>query len=252
MNPFSSGDFNEPASPARAIIVLIPVVITIALCFIGAAYETQSQPGVVMTLPERIADFTGYDQEISEGERVLLPADTQFVRKLYENFEGDKIIASIILSGAEKRSIHRPEICLPAQGWQNTGSFRLPIPLKSGRTLDVTALSIKRPHPVSPTQTINIRGYYLYWFVGDKMTTPSHFKRIFHTSWDKVFHNINHRWAYVIAYSVITEDIQRFGKNAEQTLTMLKDFVREIVPYFQISEMDNAPMLPPVAAHSKE
>jgi EpsI family protein len=225
----------------RSIIVAAIVASTIALGSIGATFKADSKPGVIMHLPSRVGDFIGYDQEISEGERTILPADTQFARKSYENFDGDTVIASIVLSGAEKRSIHRPEICLPAQGWQFTDIQRTTIPLKSGRPLEVTVLSIKRPAAISPTKTINIRGYYLYWFVGDGITTPSHFKRLFRTSWDKVFHNINHRWAYVIAYSIITEDIRPNGKTPEQTLTMLKDFVREIVPHFQISEMESPP-----------
>jgi hypothetical protein len=245
MNPSHESTATPGISPFRAVVVLAVVIITISLCFIGTAYETQSKPGVIMHLPSRVGDFIGYDQEISEGERTILPADTQFARKRYQNLDGDEIIASIVLSGTEKRSIHRPEICLPAQGWQNTGSQRISIPLKSGRDIEVTALNIMRPISVNPQKTINIRGYYLYWFVGDRMTTPSHFKRVFHTSWDKVFHNINHRWAYVIAYSIITEDIRPNGKNPEQTLTILKDFIREIVPHFQISEMD--PLTPSIS-----
>ncbi|MCS7063085.1 MAG: EpsI family protein [Methylacidiphilales bacterium] len=244
-------DFDSPTSPLRSGIILLVVLFTVGLCLVGTTYEVSTKPGVIMYLPTRVLDFIGYEQEISEGERAILPPDTEFARKSYENFEGDTIIASIILSGAEKRSIHRPEICLPAQGWQNTGSRRISIPLKSGRQLEVTALSIMRPLVVGPKQTLNIRGYYLYWFVGDGMTTPSHFWRVFHTSWDKVFHNINHRWAYVIAYSIITQDLRPDGKNPEQTLSMLTDFVREIVPHFQISEMENTkPDEVPPAANS--
>jgi hypothetical protein len=38
--------------------------------------------------------------------------------------------------------------------------------------------------------------------VGKDKTTDDHFERIFLTSWDRIVHRVNHRWAYVIVSSL--------------------------------------------------
>ena len=70
-----------------------------------------------MDLPETLGGFSGKVIAATPGEIATLPADTQIVRREYLDSAGDRIMASIVLSGGEKRSIHRPEVCLPAQGW---------------------------------------------------------------------------------------------------------------------------------------
>ena len=58
---------------------------------------------------------------------------------------GDEaVFVSIVLSGAEKRSIHRPEVCLPAQGWQIRSAHGREVRLDDGRTLPVTVLTVAR------------------------------------------------------------------------------------------------------------
>ena len=57
------------------------------------------------------------------------------------------------------------------------------------------------------------------------------------SSWDRVINNSDHRWAYVIAMSPITDSIRSDGLNGEQTRQFMTDFIRQIVPVFQKSEM---------------
>ena len=199
--------------------------------------NTASEAGVVLQLPEKVGEFVGTPGEISEAERLILPSDTEFARMTYKNPAGEIINVSIVLSGGDKRSIHRPEICLPGQGWSiGTGSV-IPIPLKSGRTLEVMELDISRPIEVNPGEFRRLRSQFLYWFIGKGTTTPLHQIRIFKTSWDRVFHRTNHRWAYVIVSAIVGESLTPGGRSAVETTAILKDFIREIVPYFQISEM---------------
>jgi hypothetical protein len=77
----------------------------------------------------------------------------------------------------------------------------------------------------------------MYWYVADDLTTPSHLARNLRTSWDRVVHNQDHRWAYVIAMSLITGSVSPDGLDATQTRDMLKDFIRQIVPKFQKDEI---------------
>jgi len=198
---------------------------------------------VKMTLPAQAqANFHGFNRAITEAELVDLPKDTGFARKEYDDFLGDNIFCTIVLSGAEQRSIHRPEACLPGQGWRILGQDNLPIRLDSGRNLVVRNLTIQHDAIAANNEHLLVNGYFMYWFVGEDVTTPSHFTRYFLSSWDRFAHNRVHRWAYVSILSQVTDSIRPNGLGAEQTRTMLADFIRKIVPTFQKSEMpDSAP-----------
>ncbi|MDE1170648.1 MAG: EpsI family protein [Verrucomicrobium sp.] len=204
----------------------------LALCLLAPASHGQTVAGVVLDLPYRVGSWLGLDQAISPSELSILPADTGFARKEYLSGAGDSIVCSIVLAGAEKRSIHRPEICLPGQGWTVRASQVVPVPLRSGRTLRVMCLTMTHPAALSDGRKIEIPAYYLYWFVGDGVTTPSHWRRIWLTSWDRILHHVNHRWAYVSVYSTIRPG----GKDAVQTLEMLRQFIAAAAPGFQKSE----------------
>jgi hypothetical protein len=73
----------------------------------------------------------------------------------------------------------------------------------------------------------------MYWFVGDKVTTPYHMQRLWLTSWDRVVHHVNHRWAYIIVTSYITQGLTPHGKSPSDTLATMKGFIADILPYFQ-------------------
>ena len=64
------------------------------------------------------------------------------------------------------------------------------------------------------------------------MTTPHHWSRVFLTRFDRITKNLNHRWAYVIVMSVVTEGYLPMGKNEAQTIEMLKHFTAEAAPSF--------------------
>src|SRR5207249_7978901 len=80
---------------------------------------TSTQPtGVIMDLPESIGQWTGVPQKVTRGEIEALAPDTTFARRLYSNAFADEILVSIVLAGEDPdNSIHRPERCLPSQGW---------------------------------------------------------------------------------------------------------------------------------------
>jgi len=51
------------------------------------------------------------------AERKVLPADTKIVKRLYRSPLGEAFLVSAVIGGASKSSLHRPELCLPAQGY---------------------------------------------------------------------------------------------------------------------------------------
>jgi hypothetical protein len=205
---------------------------TAALCVLVPTPNTPPQGGVVMDLPERVGSFSGPMVAATAGELAILPADTQIVRREYQDGGRDRIMTSIVLSGGEKRSIHRPEVCLPAQGWSIRGGKVEDIAMTDGRDLKVMNLSLMRDVEVAQGDRRKLYANYFYWFVGNQVTTPYHWNRVFLTSFDRITKNLNHRWAYVIVMSVVTEGYMPLGKNEAQTVEMLKQFTAEVAPTF--------------------
>ncbi len=61
-------------------------------------------------------------------------------------------------------------------------------------------------------ETKELTSCFLYWFVGKDYSTPSHLQRTLRTTWDLLFHHLNHRWAYVIVSAQVLKDSSRMGK----------------------------------------
>ena len=221
----------------RSVLLAALAALTIFLCRESAPPDIAPEAGVVMNLPTLVGEWWGTDEPVSPSELALLPGDTQFAKKIYQDFSGDTISAQIVLSGGEKRSIHRPEICLPAQGWTIKSGEVIPVALANGDTLDVMKLTLTRQIEVAPGERRTMESYFLYWFVGKDVTTPYHWMRLLKTNWDMITKKRQHRWAYVIASAPVFEGIKPGAKTAAQTLDMLKDFLGQAVPKFQLSEM---------------
>ncbi len=169
-----------------------------------------------MSLPDQVVlndidggHFFGSKAPVSEVEHRLLPKDTEFERKNYNDYHDHEVFFSIVLSGVQQYTIHPPEICLVAQGWNIVGQEDIPIHLASGHELMVRNLSLQRDTIDSQQQHRLVKAYYMYWYVADDLTTPSHLTRNLMSSWDRVVHNRDHRWAYVIAMSPITQTSTR-------------------------------------------
>jgi EpsI family protein len=189
--------------------------------------------GIEPSLPSFVGEWYGADQPISQGERDSLGPDTQFVRKLYTNARGDQIFVSIVFSGPDMgTSIHRPERCLPAQGWTVADSRIATIRI-GDQTLKATRLHNVRNFRSVNADPISVYSLDYYWFVGHNARTPSHYQRTWIDICDRVLKGENQQWAYVTVIGAITKDFQRFGRSESETDEMLQSFVRELVPQLQ-------------------
>lgn len=220
----------RPVPIGRILIVLALVGLTLFACFRGTPPAAASEDGVFMELPELVGRFQGTDKEVSDSELSILPKDTVFAKKLYTDNFGETINCQIVLAGAEKSSIHRPELCLPGQGWTLKYGEVIPVTLDDGRTLQVMKLFIGRPVTLANGDVKELTSLFLYWFVGKDMSTPRHVVRLAKTYFDMLLHNTNHRWAYVIVSAPILKGFAPHGKNQEETLEELKAFIAELAP----------------------
>jgi EpsI family protein len=218
------------------VVVLALIGGTMGLTALVGEVTSATEPGIVMTLPVRIGDWFGERQAVSELERGGLPQDTEFERKRYFNAAGEEIFCSIVMAGKDTRSIHRPEICLPAQGWSVVDGRYEDVPLADGspRPLRVRALKAYHP-PYAGGDSVGHERLNYYWFVGKDRMTASHMERVMWNIYDRLVHSVNHRWAYI---TVLT-DVPPGRSPAEaqviedQCRNRLRKFIGALYPCLQ-------------------
>ena len=147
--------------------------------------------------PDTCPDCGGPLHAMSKMEADLLPADTGMLKKQYTGPSGKLISASVVLSGKERGSIHRPEVCQTGQGRNLVGKSVLEVPLEGRDPLQVMVLELEMKTRGPAGQSLVRGSYYAYWFVGKDRETPYHHMRMFWMAADRVLRNVSHRWAYV-------------------------------------------------------
>jgi EpsI family protein len=192
--------------------------------------DIRMQPSAIgLSLPQSIGDWQGTDQPISQGERDILGPDTQFARKSYTNAVGDEVYASVVISGPDMNtSIHRPERCLPAQGWTIADSRTATLPTGSG-SMKATRLHNIRAMRADNGEQVTINSINYYWFVGHSDVTASHFERTWIDIRDRLLNGRNQQWAYVTVVAIVTKDYKIFGRTEKQTDELLKGFLKDFV-----------------------
>jgi EpsI family protein len=201
-----------------------------AVFFLPAAGKTEPV-GIKLALPDSIGKWYGVDQPITERERQVLAGDTEFARKVYQDGMGDAVFASIVLSGHDlDNSIHRPERCLPAQGWTIADSRTVTVTLPTGGKLQVTRLHNVRQVPTRDGKTVSIYNLSYYWFAGYHHLTPSHLERTVLDIQDRVLKGYNQRWAYIMIAADMSEGFGPEGRSESQTDAMLQDFIGGLFP----------------------
>ena len=146
-------------------------------------------------------EWFGRSAEVSAVEREILPADTGFSRKTYHAATDarTRVFLSIVLSGRDRTSIHRPELCLVAQGWTVAGAtgHRFTFPGHVGASFPATVLSVRR-EVATPRGKVIVPQLVAYWFVGGDTVVATHARRLALDAWNRVAHGRADRWAYVL------------------------------------------------------
>ena len=121
----------------------------------------------------------------SVGENTILPSDTTILKRVYVSESGMQFVVSAVISGKGKSSIHRPELCLPAQGVQmsNPTDFNV-----AGCPYHAIQINFKDEPPAQLIYT---------FFNQEGVRTASHLRRIFQDTWDRSINNRIDRWVMV-------------------------------------------------------
>ena len=161
---------------------------------------------------------------ISIGEMKMLPANTPIFRKEYSLDGKNPIAVTIVFSGLERRSIHRPQVCLAAQGNRITNEQPMKFDLGGGKELTVRILEITQEYGnPDGTKFIN-NGIYAYWLFNPEYETDSHWARFMRMSIDNAMRSYRPRWGYA------SISINRNPGAPDAWKTQLLEFLRIFYP----------------------
>jgi len=184
---------------------------------ISTIEESQLKPE---SFPVNFKGWKGKDVDVSSEESTFLPEDTLFVKRYFDKPGIGEVYLVVVFSGKDRRSIHRPEVCYPSQGWSinNKSSYSIEVdhPIKTLKTtsLDITFRKSKKGR----TDLV------VYWFMGNNRITGTHLKRVLLTGLDRCLYGRNYRWAFLrLSVPVI--------KTREQALSTAKEFIKDLFPY---------------------
>lgn len=214
-------------SSAHYLILLLLLVLTSVALALTVDTSASDEAGIIPELPDQVGDWVGDEirfcwnpehQKIFAAselkdldvcpecngqlgsmtliEKSMLPSDTVITKKRYRHPDGRYIIATVVMSGRERASIHRPERCLVGQGSEIASSEVIQVPFDGRSPFDVRILNMLRHVRIQGVPR-SFGSYYAYWFVGKDRETASHNARLFWMAADRVMYNKSHRWAYI-------------------------------------------------------
>ncbi len=135
--------------------------------------------------------------EASLDETTFLPADTRIIKSRFQDPEGHDFMVSIVQAGQDRASIHRPQLCLVAQGNEISDSRTLTVDIPGRDPLDITVLDVIFRHTAPDGTMRTTPGFMAYWFVSPDHETPSHLTRMGWMALDRVFKSRIDRWHYI-------------------------------------------------------
>ena len=209
----------------------------------GVVARTQS-----VSLPSELPDYTSESVGVTPTEVDWLPQDTLFGRREYRSKDGFRALASVVLMGTDRTSIHKPQFCLDGQGWhiEKTETLSIDVPRPYPYDLRIMKLTSSKLYSDGRGQTMKVRGLYVYWFVADNQLTPHHGERMWWMARDLITTGVLQRWAYVSYFTVCPPGQE------DAYYARLKDLIAASVPEFQLASGPRSPGRSTSAALSRE
>ena len=248
----------EKQSTRPYIIVVCLMLFTSVALAISVDVNVTNEAGIRVELPDKVGTWTGVEMrfcvertcrkrfttdeldnpmncpscanELSSmtyAEKLQLPDDTILLKKRYTDLSGETLFASIVLSGKERASIHRPQVCLTGQNREIVASNVLQVPIANRDPLKVMVLDLYQKWE-EEGKLFEYASYYAYWFVGKNRETPYHLMRMFWMASDRVFKNVAHRWAYISVSG-------RREQNSDQYKEIVQEFLAELYPAMSVT-----------------
>lgn len=234
--PVPSDDAVSAPSPSLGWQISAAVALsagTLVLCSSITGQPVLSAPGIVMELPSSLGQTQGLELPMTQRERGGLAADITLSRYQYLASGRSPVLATIVLSGESRRGLHRPDVCLPGQGWSIIDRLAVPVPLPDDARHEAMMLRVSRDVPLEDGTVARVRGINLFWYEGyGGVRTADYYTHVLRTYLDSVFKNLNHRWALVSFFIQLPESEpgEFDGLGEARSLEELRDFVGQLAP----------------------
>lgn len=203
-----------PAHGAWIAVIIVVGLAATAVALIGQIQRVGAAPQAGVRLASDGRDpvdppvfigteWAGRRAEVSAVERELLPPDTGYARRTYTRLDRprEQVFFSVVLSGRDRSSIHRPELCLVGQGWSIDARRRENLSDPRGGELPVTVLTISRELGEAGGRTRQ-QARFVYWFAGHDGPVATTAARMMRDVLNRL-RLAPDRWAYVVAQTVI-------------------------------------------------
>ena len=170
------------------------------------AFQAWTPPATVARAPDvafpALQGYTTDDerfaesQKVSEAELKILPKDTKVVKKMYVAQSGAHFLVSFVVGGTSRASIHRPELCLPSQGYVMSNPRNFEAGGRPWHALDVTKPGISS-------------GMEAYTFFNQEgFRTASHTRRIWKDVIDRSVLNRVDRWVMLAVHATSANEAE--------------------------------------------
>lgn len=185
-------------------------------------------------LPVEVLDYTS--EELPQGDVVTntLPADTSYGQRRYVATDGSWLLLNVVLMGADRTSIHKPQYCLEGAGWSidqsATTETTIPVNRPQAYELPVIKIISTRQFKDASGQVATYRGLYVYWFVADGALSgdKSGAQRMWWMARNLLSTGVLQRWAYISCFAVCPPGQE------DATFKRMKTFLVASVPEFQL------------------
>ncbi|MCA1962717.1 MAG: exosortase [Prosthecobacter sp.] len=233
----------DPATPGRRIWAHLAATVVILgggllhCATMDTAYHV-SPASVRLAMPVLLDGYVSTDQPMTEREQLTLAEDVSISRRFYTKPER-AILASIVVSGAEKRSLHSPDVCLPAQGWQVSSTREITLDLGDGFQPTVTLMTMFRDVEDATGRRGRLRALNLFWYMGsDGSTCAGYQEHVWRTYRDAFFRNLNHRWTLLTFFAPLKAEPAGLADPLAE-ITALQDvesFIRSLMPHLLVAQ----------------
>jgi len=226
----------------------IILAVAIAACALTTRGYLNPDFPVKMELPDNIGSYHGFDiyncqnedclksfsseditnnvtcpvcggelDKISLAEHQLLPKDTEILHRSYKSSSGQVFMVAVVVGGHERRSIHKPQRCLVAQGNRINKETSVKVKISETDSLNVMLMELNRSNL-----------FFAYWFTDGRRETSRHISRFLQIAWNGIVHNERRRWAYISVASANSS-----GDNSKNNLL---EFIGALYSEIRISE----------------
>jgi hypothetical protein len=182
-------------------------------------------------LPETIAGYSSEGRTVDDSVLFWLPQDTTYGQRYYKGADGFETTMNVVLMGRDRTSIHRPQLCLPSQGWKIYSEEQRTIPIKEPYPylLPVTLIKSRTERELPSGAKVKANAIYVYWFVSDEQLMSVHKNY----QWSIVTHLLTRgelqRWAYVSCFAICKEGEE------DKAFQRVSELIAAATPQFQLT-----------------